>query len=506
MHSLELVKNVLEHEPIFFRQYFTDFLATENTEGMKSTPEAIQLAIEFLRHGEDSSVTAGIYPPLLRVAKRSVLEHPETYRESRNSIQNLLTDSSRIKDLGPRISKQARAIDLLLEITDKDLRGFGENLTPEVEQQLLNNLSKFVQLPPQSSNSRIFGIKAPVLKGMTLQDCIKKGLSKHLLSSRDYQQNGFNAGYVQGLYYLDLALEASGITGALPNERVFSQAILDVTAPYSDSSIDTLRNTVERFIAKNFSQGLITPPPIANSIKEVIRDNYPDERFESSDSGYYAELIAKIWTERRSELRKKIVSNPVWTRSFMPDKYLRYKEVFDSLKDLFGDSVTSALEMGCSTFGAALALLRYFPTAKVVGCDLVEENNIRTRVSEEVLAKMDAGQVAYRQWDISMGVFYSLNTFNEYREGEGYDVVMLLNSAYPHLRSTTHNPFHGRVAAIGAALKIARKAVVVAGGEGLHNAYSASDPLQNKATDQGNGWIFVKNSDGGIEVKGITYK
>jgi hypothetical protein len=62
-----------------------------------------------------------------------------------------------------------------------------------------------------------------------------------------------------------------------------------------------------------------------------------------------------------------------------------------------------------------------------------------------------------------------------------------------------------QLTALEAGLKLSSKALVVAGGEGLTNAYSAEDALNNKPNTHANGWIFYKNEKGGLDTEGLLF-
>src|SRR3989344_6349681 len=216
-------------------------------------------SIDFLDSISERITLSIYYPKLMRIAKSAVVQNPDIYSEGRKRLEDLLIKSGDISDENFRAAKQARAIDLLLEITEKDFRGFGEELPVSVEKSFVTELKKFVRSPTKNQKGKFFGIEIPDFNSRELSEYVKGGMGRYLFNTSDYLERGLEFHYVLDLFYLDLALNASGVVPEVSNaDRAFDQALLDISAPYSDKGKGYFRRSISKFIKTNFDYGLIT--------------------------------------------------------------------------------------------------------------------------------------------------------------------------------------------------------------------------------------------------------
>lgn len=475
----------------------------------RANPAIARQALEIFFGADNKPESVLAYPLLQRVIKAVVINHPEIYPEMRMRIEEMLQMGGGDEQL--RVANQARLIDLLLEVTEGDFIVAGDEDFRQYD--LLKE-----NLKPAFARRNPFGVLGGDSRfgnpRYNVAEFLAGRLYRKALVSEEYLLRGWNPKYVKTRLLIDLALSASGIYDGgwkiktFAPDRAFDQGLLDVLRRQSSNFI----RIIEQRIDQSFRDGIITPPPISLTLRQIIKQLDPTFDLENSDPAYHEDIIRRTLKEHAGAVDESIMQNPLWVTSYDPSEYPRYKRIFQVLKEKIPpDDVANILEMGCSTFGAALGLLEAFSDSFVVGCDLLPMEAQLARCSPAVRDRvMRQEGLSYVQWDIAQGITSTVGEALGMLGGK-VDIAALLNSAYPHLVSIVTledgwpSPLRGRVAALEAALLVSRRAGVVAGGFAQKKMFSAENPNELKPSDKGNAWIWEKGQDGGLSLTGLLF-
>ncbi len=438
------------------------------------------------------------YPQLGRIAKAGILNFPDQYGKARLQLEEIWEKPETEEPL--RIARQARAITTLLEITEKEL--WGSDLVKddpryEILSRNLRSMQPIGVWTEDVGVQTYYGRRGKAfLAGQPLAIAV---------SHIDYLKKGWGSNYVYNLLILDLALSASGMydkwTGITAPNQVFDQALLRfLTSQTPKKGSSGFRNLVATQIDANFERGIITPPPISSNLQYLLKEYQGVDFNDKQDPEYYLDELWKFWNGHKEKIIKAVHEHFVYETSLHPDINFRYQNLFQYLANHFqGQSIERILEVGCSIFGAAVGLSRTFVGTEIIGCDLISPQELLNHCRPDVKQMLDSGKLAYWQWDISKGIIYFIKEKLQ-RTGSSFDIITLLNSAYPHLNE------EGRVVALETVLQLAKKAVVVAGGFGMNKMKSAENPQEDKPEGKGNAWIFYKQQDGSLRCEGFLYE